>query len=107
MPEKPAHFACFVDIFIDIFPLSNDGDKKPMEPLPYPPTNKIQTQISFSVYKHCGMSKFTSLGYQSQERLDTGDSVSFRGSGIEQVNAGCQSGTCHWGASRSYRIEAW
>lgn len=49
--------------------------------LPYPPPSKIQTQISFSIYKHWGVSKFTSLGYQSQERFSLG------GTGIEQTNA--------------------
>ncbi|ELK18786.1 hypothetical protein PAL_GLEAN10000996 [Pteropus alecto] len=58
-------------------PLVGDGDKKQMDPLPNPsPHNKIQTQISFSIYKHWGMSKFISLGYQIQERLYLGGSLS-------------------------------
>lgn len=63
------------------FPFSADGDKKQMYLPTLPPPSKIQTQISFCIYKHWGVSKFTSLGCQSQERFGLG------GPGIEQASA--------------------
>lgn len=63
------------------FPFSGDGDKKQMYLPTLPTPSKIQTRISFSIYKHWGVSKFTSLGYRSQERFSLG------GAGIEQTNA--------------------